>query len=233
MKEEKEILRKAASFRGGERDPVSCYRFIAAEAGHHPVALSCRVLGVSRAGYYAWRERPPSARARADAALTDVIHAIHRQSRGAYGAPASTPSCRRPGAGTGANGWPGCCARPGCRAATGAGAAPAPPSPTRPRRPPRPGPRRFDPLAPDRLWLADITYVPTGEGWLYLAAVLDAFSRRVVGWAMADHLRTELVLDALDHGAGDRAARRPGWSTTATAGANPSSRDRRNTSFLM
>jgi putative transposase len=59
-------------------------------------------------------------------------------------------------------------------------------------------PRRFDPLAPDRLWLADITYVPTGEGWLYLAAVLDAFSRRVVGWAMADHLRTELALDALD-----------------------------------
>jgi transposase InsO family protein len=66
--------------------------------------------------------------------------------------------------------------------------------------------RDFNPLAPDRLWLADISYVPTEEGWLYLAAVLDAFSRRVVGWAMADHLRTELVLDALGMAL---AARRP------------------------
>ncbi len=57
--------------------------------------------------------------------------------------------------------------------------------------------QHFNPLAPDQLWLADITSIPTGEGWLYLATVLDAFSRRVVGWAMADHLRTELVLDAL------------------------------------
>ncbi len=64
--------------------------------------------------------------------------------------------------------------------------------------------RHFNPLAPDQLWLSDITYIPTGEGWLYLAAVLDAFSRRVVGWAMADHLRTELVLDALTMALGPR-----------------------------
>ena len=185
-------------FRGGERDPVSCYRFIAAEAGHHPVALSCRVLGVSRAGYYAWRERPPSARARADAALTDVIHAIHRQSRGAYGAPRVHAELQATGRRHGRKrvarllrqaGLQGCHRRRRRPRTTVADpAAPAAPNLVQ---------RRFDPLAPDRLWLADITYVPTGEGWLYLAAVLDAFSRRVVGWAMADHLRTELVLDAL------------------------------------
>ena len=66
---------------------MSRYRFIAAEAGHHPVALSCRVLGVARAGFYAWRDRPPSARARADTELTAVIHRLHAQSRGTYGAP--------------------------------------------------------------------------------------------------------------------------------------------------
>jgi putative transposase len=86
---------------------VSCYQFIAAEAGHHPVALSCRVLGVSRAGFYAWRDRPPSARARADAELTAVIHRLHQESRGTYGAPASTPRCGPGGGGTAASGWPG------------------------------------------------------------------------------------------------------------------------------
>ena len=87
--------------------------------------------------------------------------------------------------------------------------------------------------APDRLWVADISYVPTAEGWLYLAVVLDAFSRKVVGWAMADHLRTELVLDALTMALGDPAARRPGSSTTPTTAASPGSRGRRNTGCLM
>jgi transposase InsO family protein len=177
---------------------VSCFRFIAAAAGRRPVALSCRVLGVSRAGYYAWRGRGPSARARADAELTAVIHRLHAQSRGTYGAPRIHADLQGEGRRHGRKRVARLmrqadlrgCPRPRRRPRTtvadpAAGAAPNLVQ------------RAFDPPAPDRVWLADITYVPTGEGWLYLAAVLDAFSRKVVGWAMADHLRTELVLDAL------------------------------------
>jgi putative transposase len=178
---------------------VSCYQFIAAEEAHHPVALSCRVLGVARAGYYAWRGRPPSARARTDAELTAVIHRLHRESRGVYGAPRIHAELRAAGRRHGrkrvarlmrAADLRGCHRRRRRPRTTVADPA-ATPAPNLVQR-------HFDPLAPDRLWVADITYVPTEEGWLYLAAVLDAFSRRVVGWALADHLRTELVLDALE-----------------------------------
>ena len=209
-------------FRGGERDPVSCYRFIAAEAAHHPVALSCRVLGVSRAGFYAWRDRPPSARARADAELTAVIHRLHRESRGTYGAPAHPR--RAAGAGAPARAQAGGPAdAPGrpARAATGPGGGPAPPSPT--RRP-----------APPRTWCSGTS--PPGAGPAVAGRHHVRPDRRrggstwrpcwtpsagaSSGWAMADHLRTELVLDALDHGPGDPRARRPGWSITRIAGAN-------------
>jgi putative transposase len=178
---------------------VSCYQFIAEAEAHHPVALSCRVLGISRAGFYAWRERPPSARARADAELTAVIHRLHAESRGVYGSPRIHAELRATGRRHGRKrvarlmrqaGLAGCHRRRRRPRTTVADPAAAP-APNRVQR-------AFNPLAPDRLWLADITYLPTQEGWLYLAAVLDAFSRRVVGWAMADHLRTELVLDALD-----------------------------------
>jgi putative transposase len=178
---------------------VSRFRFIAAAAGRRPVALSCRALGVSRAGYYAWRERPSSARARADAELTAVIHRLHGESRGVYGSPRIHAELRAAGRRharkrvarlmrtAGLRGCPRPRRRPRTTVADPAAAAA-----------PNLVKRRFDPSAPDRLWVADVTYIPTEEGWLYLAAVLDAFSRRVVGWAMADHLRTELVLDALD-----------------------------------
>jgi putative transposase len=178
---------------------VSCYQFIAREVARHPVALSCRVLGVSRAGFYAWRDRPPSARARAEAELTEVIHRLHAESRGVYGSPRVHAELRAAGRRHGRKrvarlmrqaGLRGCHRRRRRPRTTVADPAAAP-APNLVRR-------DFNPLAPDRLWLADITYVPTEEGWLYLAAVLDAFSRRVVGWAMADHLRTELVLDALE-----------------------------------
>ena len=186
---------------------MSRYRFIAAEAGHHPVALSCRVLGVARAAFYAWRERAPAARARADAELTAVIHRLHAESRATYGAPRIHADLRAAGRRHGRKRVARLmrqaelvgCPRPRRRPRTTVADPAAAPAPNLVRR-------DFSPLAPDRLWLADITYVPTGEGWLYLAAVLDAFSRRVVGWAMADHLRTELVLDALGMAL---AARRP------------------------
>ena len=218
---------------GGRRVSGGRCRFIAAAAGRRPVALSCRVLGVSRAGYYAWRERPPSARARADAELTEAIHRLHGESRGVYGSPRIHAELHAGGVRCGRKrvarlmrreGLAGCHRRRRRPRTTVADPAAAP-APNLVRR-------DFRVLAPDRLWLADITYVPTGAGWLYLAAVLDAFSRRVVGWAMADHLRAELVLDALDlalrqrrpaaglvHHSASAAASTPRWPS---AGAWPS-----------
>jgi putative transposase len=175
------------------------YRLIDQEKAHHAVSLLCRVLGVSRAGYYGWTRRPPSARAVADQALLEQIRQVHELSRGTYGAPRIHAELRLDhGVHVGRKrvarlmrtaGLIGCQRRRG-RGLT--------------RRDPQAAPapdlveRSFAAPAPDRLWTADITYVPTWSGWLYLAVVLDVFSRRVVGWAMADHLRTELVLDALD-----------------------------------
>jgi len=162
------------------------------------VATLCRLLGVSRSGYYAWRRRPPSARARADRGLSQRIREIHEQSRGTYGTPRIRAELRDAGVACSRKrvarllrlaGLQGCHRRKG------------PPSPRRtPGATPAPDlvRRDFAAPAPDRLWVADITYVPTWAGFLYLAVVLDAHSRRIVGWAMADHLRSELVIEALD-----------------------------------
>ena len=175
------------------------YRLIDAERTRLPVSQLCRVLGVSRAGYYAWKTRPPSARAAADQELTEQIRQVHQRSRGTYGAPRVHAELRldhgvhvarkRVARLMRSAGLVGCHRRRR-RGLT--------------RRDPQAAPapdlvqRTFTATAPDRLWTADITYIPTWTGWLYLAVVLDVFSRRVAGWAMADHLRTELVIDALD-----------------------------------
>jgi putative transposase len=163
-----------------------------------PIALQCRLLGVSTSGYYAWRNRAPSTRATADAALTARIRAIHASSRQTYGAPRIHAELDKRGEHVGrkrvarlmqAAGLAGVSRRKGIHT-------------TRRRRDTQPSPdlvsRQFTAPAPNRLWVADITYVPTWAGFLFLAVVVDAFSRRVVGWAMAAHLRTELVLDALN-----------------------------------
>jgi putative transposase len=175
------------------------YRLIDAERTRLPVSQLCRVLGVSRAGSYAWKSRPPWPRAAADQELTEQIPKVHQRSRGTYGAPRVHAELRLDhGVHVGRKrvarlmrtaGLVGCHRRRR-RGLT--------------RRDPQAAPapdlvqRRFTATAPDRLWTADITYIPTGAGRLYLAVVLDVFSRRVVGWAMAEHLRTELVIDALD-----------------------------------
>ena len=164
----------------------------------HPIATLCRVLGVSASGYYAWAVRPASARATADAALMEQIRVIHTRSRGTYGE-------RRVHAELVALG-----VRVGrkriarlMRVLGLAGVSRRKRTQTTIRdRDARPVPdlvdRDFTATAPDRLWVADITYIPTWAGFLYLAVVVDAWSRRVVGWAMATHLRTELVLEALN-----------------------------------
>ena len=158
----------------------------------------CRVLGVSPSGYYAWGSRGSCARARRDEELGEAIRAIHEDSRGTYGVP-------RVHAELAARGWRVSrkrVARLMCEAGLAGVSRRRGTRTTRTESSHRAAPdrveRHFQADAPDRLWVADITYVPTGAGFLYLAIVLDVFSRRVVGWSMAHHLRTELVLGALN-----------------------------------
>ena len=177
---------------------MSRFRFIHAEKATYPVAVLCRALEVSRAGYYAWACRGVSTRAQADAALTQQIRTIHAGSRGTYGAPrvhaelhasGQRVGRRRVARLMGAAALRGCSRRRQrvCTTVTDPTATAAPNLVA----------RTFEASRPNELWVGDITYIPTGEGWLYLATLLDAYSRRIVGWAMADHLRTELALDAL------------------------------------
>jgi len=158
----------------------------------------CRVLGVSPSGYYAWCKRPASARARTDGDLLRKIRTAHEASRGTYGVPRIHAELRAEGVAIGR--------KRVARLMRHAGLVGV----SRRRwiattvrdRDARPVPdlveRTFQAAGPNRLWVADITYIPTWAGFLYLAVVLDAWSRKIVGWAMAVDLRTELVLDALD-----------------------------------
>ncbi len=159
----------------------------------------CRVLGVSPSGYYAWRHRGSSRRARADAELLNQIRAVHTKSRGIYGAPRVHAELRRK--------HQVCCSRKRVarlmREAGLEGVHRRRKRGSTRRDPARPSysdlvQRSFTPNTSDRLWVADITQHKTDEGWLYLAVVIDAYSRKVVGWAMAEHLQAELVIKALE-----------------------------------
>lgn len=157
----------------------------------------CRVLEVSASGYYAWLKRPPSRRALEDKILTDEIEQIHTRSKGSYGAPRIHAALAHKGLHVGRKRV----ARL-MRTAELQGVSRRKRYGTTRRQPgARPAPdlvtRNFTANGPNELWVADITYIPTWSGWLYLAVVIDAWSRRVVGWAMATHLRPQLVLDAL------------------------------------
>ena len=162
------------------------------------VRTLCRVLGVSPSGYYAWRQRPPSARDVENEHLLERMREIHEFSRHTYGRPRMYAELRD-------EGWPVNHKRVGRLMALGGlqGASRRKKWRTTKRaKDARPAPdlvdRDFAADRPDQLWVADITYVPTWSGFLYLAVVVDAFSRRVVGWSMETHLRTELVLQALN-----------------------------------
>ena len=179
---------------------MSCYRLIEAQRASFSVPLMCRVLSVSRSGYYDWKDRPPSKRSQQDAALSERIREIHhRRSRATYGSPRVHAELRAIGIRTSRKrvarlrrkaGLKGCL-RGRRRKRTTRRDGSAMPAPDLVHR-------NFASVAPDRLWVADITYIKTEEGFLYLSFVLDAYSRRrLVGWAMETHLRTELVLDAL------------------------------------
>jgi putative transposase len=231
---------------------VTVFEFIAAKRAEHPVKTLCRVLGVSRSGFHAWTKRAPSARAREDERLTERIGEIHALNRGVYGSPrihaelvmadGERIARKRVERLMRQAGLSGLVRRKRGRTTIAV-----------------PGvrvcedlvDRAFMAAAPDRLWVADITYLRTWEGWLYLVAVQDVYSRRIVGWAIADHMRTELVLDALamalarrrpapgliwhsDQGSqfvSSRSASRPAppaspnrWAAKAIAGTTPSPR---------
>jgi putative transposase len=175
-----------------------CFRLIDAKRAQHPVSLLCSVLGVSRAGYYAWKDRPASPRARRDDELTALIRQIHSESEGSYGWPRIHAELRGRGVRVSRKrvarlmrqaGLSGLLVRRrGKTTIRVPGVRPAPDLVA----------RDFNPTAPNRLWAADLTEIPTWEGTLYLAAIIDCYSRRCVGWAMAEHMRAELVVEALE-----------------------------------
>jgi putative transposase len=186
---------------------VTVYRFVAREKAQHHVLTLCRVLGVSRAGFLAWASRRPSARAAADARLLETIRAIHAASRRTYGAPRVHAELCATGVRAGRQRVARLMRSAGLVGVHRRRRARVSPRPAVDRLvAPDLVRRNFQAAGPDRLWVADITYLPTAAGFLYLAAVVDAWSRRVVGWSMAAHLRTELVVDAVDAAI---AARRP------------------------
>lgn len=175
---------------------MSRYRFIAEEKAHHSVVLLCRVLSVAKSAFYAWQRQQLSVRARADQRLSAEIKDIYDDSRCTYGAPRVHAELRRRGKRV--------ARKRVARLMRTAGLVGR--CPRRFRRTTIADPttqmqdlvqRQFHPMAPNQLWVSDITYIRTWEGWLYLAVILDAFSRKVVGWAVADHLRTELATAAL------------------------------------
>jgi putative transposase len=179
------------------------YAWIREQRAHYPVALTCRVLGVSRAGYYAWLGRQgraePGPRQKRRAELAGQIRRVHERSRRTYGSPrvyralkAGEVACRENAVARvmRAEGIRSVVRRRfRARTTDSAHAHPVAPNVLG---------RDFAAAAPDRKWAADITYIPTGEGWLYLGVVIDLCSRRVVGWSMGERLRAELCTDALE-----------------------------------
>jgi putative transposase len=180
------------------------YRFIAAEKANYPVKRLCQLLQVSRSGFYAWCQRAPSARARANAALLTQIRRIHRQSREVYGSPRVHAELRAQGQTCGRHRVARLMREAALRARSRrrfrparAGAHSLPVAPNRLDR-------QFEVEAPNTVWVADITALWTDEGWLYLAAVLDLFGRRLVGYSMRATMTRALVCDALKSAIGQR-----------------------------
>jgi putative transposase len=175
-----------------------CFRLIDAKKSQHPVSLLCSVLGVSRAGYYAWKDRPASARQRRDGEVLEAIAAIHGESKATYGWPRIHAELRHRGVWVSRKriarlmrqaGLSGMVRRRKGKTTIRVPGIATAPDLVR---------RDFAPAAPNRLWVADLTEIATWEGKLYLAVVIDCYSRRCVGWAMAEHMRAELVVEALE-----------------------------------
>ena len=174
------------------------FAFIAAEKALYPIVVLCRVLGVSCSGFYAWLTRGAPGRAKSDAQLVVEIRLAHQRSRGTYGSPRMHAELRARGLRVSRkrverlmreNGIRARQKRRFRRTTNSNHALAVAPNVLR---------RRFQPIAPNKAWVTDVTYIATGEGWSYLAVLLDLFSRRVVGWAMSDTNDRALALAALD-----------------------------------
>jgi len=177
---------------------VSKYLFILAEKANHSIKALCRVLMVSSSAFYDWLAREPSERDRQDEILATHIRAIHKASNRTYGSPRVHEELRRQGFDVSRKRVIRIMQELGLRArrprkwkTTTVSTPGAKAAPNRLER-------DFSAEAPNQVWTADITYVWTWEGWLYVAAIVDLFSRRLVGWAAADHMRVDLVLEAFD-----------------------------------
>ena len=173
------------------------FAFIAARDVAFPVSVMCRVLGVTRSGFYAWQKRPRPARAASDAQLAVTVAAVHQRSRRTYGSPRVHRELLARGVRVGKkrverlmreNGIQGRCKRRFKRTTDSKHSGPIAPNLLA---------RDFSASEPNRAWVTDVTAIATGEGWLYLAPVLDLHSRRVVGWATSESNDTKLALDAL------------------------------------
>lgn len=174
------------------------YQFIEGHRQEFPTRLMCRVLGVSTGGYYEWRRRPPGAREETRQALVAEIKAVHQEVKARYGSPRIRAELVARGH--------SCCVNTVAKLMNRAGVA----AKTRRKfrcttdsnhdRPIADNvvDRQFAPKAPNRVWTADITYIPTREGWLYLAAVEDLHSRQIVGWSTGERIDSRLVVDALE-----------------------------------
>ena len=173
------------------------FRFIQTHRDQWPVRLLCETLEVSTTGYYAWRQRPASARRQRRDALVVEIRAVHAEAKSRYGSPRVHAELAARGR--------DCCVNTVAKLMRDYGIAAK--TARKFRRTTDSNhdlpvaenilDRRFEPDSPNEAWTADITYIPTREGWLYLAAVEDLYSRRVVGWSMAEHMESRLVVDAL------------------------------------
>ncbi|WP_415643961.1 IS3 family transposase [Sphingomonas antarctica] len=193
---ERDVLKKAnRHLRGGAE---MSFRFIRDHADRWPIGLMCRVLEVSASGYYAWRNRPDSARAVANRALLVDVRRLHAEHHGRYGSPRMHAALRAEGRTASLGRVARLMRCHGIRALAGRRFRPCT-TDSRHYLPIAPNllKQEFVAAAPNRVWLADITYIATGEGWLYLAAVLDLATRKIVGWSMREHMRTELPLAAL------------------------------------
>jgi transposase InsO family protein len=174
------------------------FAFIAEHLDDHPVEVVCEVLEVSRSGYYAWRDRPASSRSQRRAELAAKIQALHTQNRRVYGSPRIFQALVAQGERVSENTVAKVMRLEGLRAKVKRKFVPRTTDSAH-GQPIAPNvlDRQFQTPAPNRKWAGDITYIPTDEGWLYLAGVIDLCSRRIVGWSMADHMQTDLVADAL------------------------------------
>jgi putative transposase len=201
------------------------YRFIQAHEQEYPVRVMCRVLQVSPSGYYRWRQAPVSRRTQANQHLLSEVARLHQQSRQRYGSPKLVAALRQQGIRCGRNRVMRVMRQAGLASRRGRCFKRTTLVDARQRHAPNQLQQRFVASAPNQVWLSDLTYIATDEGWLYLAAVLDLYSRRIIGWAMDAHMTDELTKCALQRALQKRKPKAHALLHHSDRGSHYSSRD--------